>query len=194
MKIIDFTGQKPEALIKRILDMCTHENEIVLDFFVGTGTTAATALKMGRRFIGVEQMDYVENITVDRLKSVIAGDNSGISSDVNWQGGGSFVCCELAKLNQTVVEKIEAAQDDDALQAIWEQMKETGFISYKVKPVDIDTAAEDFLSLSLADKKRFLMELLDKNLLYVNYCDMDDAEYEISETDKAFTKSFYREA
>ncbi|MBR2215547.1 MAG: site-specific DNA-methyltransferase [Selenomonadaceae bacterium] len=191
---IDFTGQKPEALIKRIFDMCTHENEIVLDFFVGTGTTAATALKMGRRFIGVEQMDYVENITVDRLKSVIAGDNSGISSDVNWQGGGSFVYCELAKLNQSVVEKIEVAHDDDALLAVWQEMKETGFISYQVKPADIDAAAEDFLTLSMKDKKRFLMELLDKNLLYVNYCDMDDAEYKISETDKAFTRSFYREA
>ena len=190
---IDFTGQKPEALIKRIFEMCTHEGDIVLDFFIGTGTTAATALKMKRRFIGVEQMDYIESITVDRLKSVIAGDSSGISAEVEWQGGGSFVYCELAKLNQTIVEEIEAATDDTTLSDIYGRMVKSGFISYKVNLADIDAAADDFAALSLNDKKRFLMEILDKNLLYVNYCDIDDEEFCISDEDKAFTRSFYRE-
>lgn len=72
-------------------------------------------------------------------------------------------------------------------------MVKSGFISYKVNPADIDAAASDFRSLSLDDQKRFLMELLDKNLLYVNYCDMDDEEFGISEPDKVFTRSFYRE-
>ena len=71
-------------------------------------------------------------------------------------------------------------------------MVKSGFISCKVNPADIDAAASDFESLSLNDQKRFLMELLDKNLLYVNYCDMDDEEFGISEQDKAFTNSFYR--
>ena len=73
-------------------------------------------------------------------------------------------------------------------------MKKSGFISYKVDPAAIDEAAEDFDALSLENQKKFLIELLDKNLLYVNKCDMDDAEFNISEADKAFTKSFYREA
>lgn len=72
-------------------------------------------------------------------------------------------------------------------------MKKIGFISYKVNPAAIDEAADDFIKLTLSDKKRFLAEILDKNLLYVNKCDMDDAEYGISEADKAFTKSFYGE-
>lgn len=190
---IDFTGQKPEALIKRIFEMCTHEGDIVLDFFIGTGTTAATALKMKRQFIGVEQMDYIESITVDRLKSVIAGDSSGISAEVNWQGGGSFVYCELAKLNQAIAEEIEAAADDAALSDIYGRMVKSGFISCKVNPADIDAAADDYAALSPGDKKRFLMEILDKNLLYVNYCDIDDEEFGISDEDKAFTRSFYRE-
>ena len=190
---IDFTGQKPEALIKRIFEMCTHEGDIVLDFFIGTGTTAATALKMKRQFIGVEQMDYIESITVDRLKSVIAGDSSGISAEVNWQGGGSFVYCELAKLNQAIAEEIEAAADDAALSDIYGRMVKSGFISCKVNPADIDAAADDYAALSPEDKKRFLMEILDKNLLYVNYCDIDDEEFGISDEDKAFTRSFYRE-
>ena len=76
---------------------------------------------------------------------------------------------------------------------IYEQMLQTGFISYKVNPKDIAEAAEDYQTLSFEDKKSFLMELLDQNLLYVNYCDIDDEEYKISDEDKAFTKSFYGE-
>ena len=77
--------------------------------------------------------------------------------------------------------------------AIYEKMISSGFISYKVNPASIAAAADDFAALSLDDKKRFLMEILDKNLLYVNYCDMDDEEFGISDADKAFTRSFYRE-
>ncbi len=190
---IDFTGQKPEALIKRIFEMVTHEGDLVLDFFMGTGTTAATALKMHRRFIGIEQLNYIENITLNRLKSVIEGDSSGISRAVNWQGGGSFVYCELTKLNQNIVDEIQAAKSVKALAAIYMRMVKSGFISCKVNPKTIDEAAEDWASLSLADKKRFLLEILDKNLLYVNYCDIDDEEFSISDTDKAFTRSFYGE-
>lgn len=191
---IDFTGQKPEALIKRILEMCTREGDIVLDFFLGTGTSAVTAMKMNRQFIGIEQMDYVEDITVERLKSVILGDSSGISPDVGWQGGGSFVYCELAKLNQNFVDDIEAATEEQMLADLYGQIMKSGFISYKVNPKSMDDAAEDYAELSLDDKKRFLMEILDKNLLYVNYCDIDDTEFGISDEDKAFTRSFYREA
>ena len=149
---------------------------------------------MGRQYIGVEQLDYQENDSVVRLQNVINGDSSGVSNSNHWQGGGSFVYCELAKLNQSIVEEIEAANNTETLAAIWGKMKKSGFISYKVNPADIDAAADDFAALSLADQKKFLMELLDKNLLYVNKCDMEDAEYAISDTDKAFTKSFYKEA
>ena len=107
-------------------------------------------------------MDYIETFIVKRLERVVDGEDGGISKEVDWQGGGSFVYCELAKLNQTIVEEIEAAP-------------------------------ADYAALSLNDKKRFLMEILDKNLLYVNYCDIDDEEFGISDEDKAFTRSFYRE-
>lgn len=76
---------------------------------------------------------------------------------------------------------------------IYDRMMKSGFISYKIAPKLIDEAAADYAKLSLDDKKRFLMEILDKNLLYVNYCDIDDAEFDISDADKAFTKSFYGE-
>ena len=173
--------------------MSTDEGDLVLDFHLGTGTSAATAHKMKRRYIGVEQMDSQIDIIIRRLQKVIAGDTAGVSKEMGWQGGGSFVYCELAKLNQTVAEEIEAAADEETLSAIYERMIQSGFISYKVNPAAIAAAADDFSALSLDDKKRFLMEILDKNLLYVNYCDMDDEEFGISEADKAFTRSFYRE-
>ena len=188
-------GKKPEKAVKRVIELFTHEKtDIVLDFFMGSGTVPAVCHKMGKRYIGIEQMDYIENITTARLIAVIKGiDKKGISKSVDWQGGGSFVYCELAKLNQAFVDEIEVAKDEKTLSDIYKRIMKSGFISYKANPTTIDEAADDYKALSLEDKKRFLMEILDKNLLYVNYCDMDDEEYGISEEDKAFTRSFYRE-
>jgi adenine-specific DNA-methyltransferase len=189
----EFGYAKPENLIKAIIEVATQEGETVLDFHLGSGTTAAVSHKMGRHYIGVEQMDYINTVTIPRLQKVIEGEQGGISKSINWQGGGSFVYCELAILNQFFVGEIQAATDADTIKDIYNRILSTGFISCKVNPADIDAAAGDFVALSLDDQKRFLMELLDKNLLYVNLCDIDDEEFDISEEDKAFTKSFYKE-
>ncbi len=84
-------GQKPELLIERIIQLSTEENDLILDFFMGSGTTCAVAHKMGRKYIGIEQLDYSENHSVVRLKNVIKGDQIGISKAVGWKGGGDFV-------------------------------------------------------------------------------------------------------
>ena len=99
----------------------------------------------------------------------------------------------MLKLNQHYADRIQDATDDNAFSSIWAEMQETGFISSKINPKDIDTEADDFKSLSLLDKKKLLMELLDLNQLYINYCDIDDETFGVSEEDKAFTKSFYGE-
>ena len=88
--------------MEAIIDVSTQKNDLVLDFFVGSGTTATTAHKMGRRYIGVEQMDYVETVTVPRLQKVIVGEQGGISKAQGWHGGGSFVYVELAEKRRTV--------------------------------------------------------------------------------------------
>ena len=186
-------GKKPEKLLKQIFELSTEPRDIVLDYHAGSGTTCAVAHKMGLQYIGCEQLDYGENDMLIRLKSVIAGDTTGVSKAVNWQGGGSFVYCELAKQNQIFVDEIESAEDDTALADIYNRIVKLGFISYKVNPADIDINSADFTALSIDDKKRFLMELLDKNLLYINYCDIDDEEFAISNDDRAFTRSFYKE-
>ncbi|MGJ0371291.1 site-specific DNA-methyltransferase [Aliarcobacter cryaerophilus] len=96
---IDFDGQKPEDLLKRILLISTDENDLVMDFHLGSGTTCAVAHKMGRRYIGIEQMDYIEDIAVERLKKVIDGEQGGISKALNWKGGGDFVYAELKQID-----------------------------------------------------------------------------------------------
>ena len=186
-------GQKSEKLIERIIKAHTDPGDIVMDFFGGTGTTAAVALKTGRRFIVCEQLDKHIDICKRRLQKVIEGEQTGISRKNDWQGGGSFVYCELKKLNQNFVDCIESANTDQELISIWDNMQKSGFISCKVNPKDINTESTDFISLSTVDKKMLLMELLDKNQLYVNYCDIDDETFNVSDNDKTFTKNFYGE-
>lgn len=186
-----FATPKPELLLNHIFDLATDAGDVVLDFFLGSGTTAAVAHKKRLRYIGIEQMDYIDTFVIPRLEKVVIGEQGGISSNVNWQGGGSFIYCELAKVNQHFVDEIKAAKADADLTALLARVLSTGFISSKVDPAEIAGVAADFEALSIEDKKRFILELLDKNMLYVNLCDLDDEEYAISDADKAFTRSFY---
>lgn len=186
-------GKKPERLIRRLFNIFVQPGDIVMDYHLGTGTTCAVAHKMGLQYIGIEQLDYGDDDSVTRLKNVIDGEQGGISGIVNWKGGGAFTYCELAKSNQLFAEEIEDASNEDDLADIYDHIQQTGFVSYRVDPAVIDEASDEYEELSFDDKKRFLMEILDKNLLYVNYCDIDDEEFGISEEDKAFTRSFYRE-
>lgn len=187
---IKFDGQKPESLIKRVLDISTNEHDLVLDFHIGTGTTAAVAHKMGRHYIGVEQMDYIEDITVERLKKVIEGEQGGISKAVNWQGGGTFVYCELKENAQELVDLIQASGETNIKEIKEKIYNDDRIIPYLTKNELLDTD-KDFEELSLEDKKKALITLVDKNKLYVNYSDIDNKDYEISEEERRFSKSFY---
>ena len=184
-----FGTPKPERLLERILTLATKAGDVVMDFFLGSGTTAAVAHKMGRRYIGVEQMDYVQTLAVERLKKVIGGEQGGISAKVAWKGGGSFVYCELAKLNQKFVEEIERAADKMTLEDLRGQILATGYISHKVDPKKIDAAK--FGELKIDEQKNLLNDLLDMNMLYVNFSDIDDEDFAISDADKNFTRAFY---
>lgn len=89
-------GKKPEALVQRIFDMATDEGDIVLDSFLGSGTSAAVAHKMNRRWIGIELGAQAYSHCKLRLDNVINGEQGGISKDVNWNGGGGYKFYELA--------------------------------------------------------------------------------------------------
>lgn len=184
-------GQKPEALLQRIIDMTTNENDIILDFFMGSGSACVAAHKMKRKYIGIEQMTYVDSITIKRIKSVIKGDDTGISKSVGWKGGGSFIYCELNKLNENFIETITKSKTTKELKQIWATIKKDRFISYKVNPKDIDDSITEFEELSIKDQKKFLITILDKNHLYVNYSEIEDKDYKISADDKKLNKKFY---
>ena len=185
----DFSYAKPEKLIETILNVTTAEGDIILDFFMGSGTTQAVAHKMNRQYIGIEQMDYIETVSVERLKKVIAGEQGGISKDVDWQGGGSFVYCELKNDTQDFLNKIYNASNGEQLIELLEQVKKSSFLSYRVEAKKLHR--EEFSLLSLAEKKQLLIELIDQNNLYVNFSDIDDVESNISENEKRLNKMFY---
>ncbi|WP_432749013.1 site-specific DNA-methyltransferase [Mycoplasmopsis bovis] len=105
-----------KKLLNFIIDISTSKNDIVLDFFLGSGTTAAVAHKINRRYIGIEQMDYIQDIAVERLKKVIDGEQGGISKSVNWQGGGSFVYCELLENSQKLINEVQKADESNIVQ------------------------------------------------------------------------------
>ncbi len=185
-------GKKPEKLIRRIVEMASNPGDIVLDFFAGSGTTASVVHKLGRQFITCDQLDSQIDMSLTRLGNVVKGDQSGISKSVNWHGGGSFVYCELAKANQQFVAEIEAAETHEALTDIWAQMQATGFLNYKIDISTVNESATDFAALSLDDQKRFLMDCLDMNMLYIPVSDIEDEEYALCDDDKRLTKEFYK--
>lgn len=101
LKVFDgkspFATPKPERLVQRILTIATDEGDLVLDSFLGSGTTAAVAHKMGRRWIGVELGDHAKTHCAVRLRKVVEGEQGGISKAVKWQGGGGFRFYELGE-------------------------------------------------------------------------------------------------
>ena len=148
------TGKKPEALLRRIIDMTTKEGDVVLDYHLGSGTTAAVAHKMNRQYIGIEQMSYIETLAVERLKKVIEGERGGISKAVSWTGGGSFVYAELKNDAQDFKNAISEATTTEELLELFEMAKKSSFLSYRIDPKKLKQT--DFELLSLAEQKQIL--------------------------------------
>lgn len=187
----EFDYAKPENLIRSIIEVTTTEGDLVMDFFSGSGTTAAVAHKMNRRYIACEQIDHQVDLNINRLCQVIEGEQGGVSSEIGWKGGGSFVYCELAKANENYREKIVNAKNEETLNFIWNSMQSTNFLSYKIDPSKIDISSKDYKALNIEEKKRFLIECLDMNQLYIPLADMENPDYTISEQDRELTKEFY---
>lgn len=193
-EMLNFVGQKPEALIERILSIGTSESDIVLDYHLGSGTTAAVAHKMKRQYIGIEQLDYGENDSVVRLQNVINGDQTGISKSVNWQGGGSFVYLELAKKNETALEQISACKSLEELTELFDELCSKYFLHYNVRVKEFrkEIESERFKQLNLKQQKEMFSRMLDLNQLYVNTDDRHDKNTGLTENDIAITEDFYQ--
>jgi len=182
-----FKFPKYVQYIKKLISYFVAKNDIILDFFAGSGTTAHAVLELNkedggnRKFILVEQLDEHIAVCLERIKKV--SHKEKLNDD--------FVYLELMKWNENFVEKIQKAKTKEELKKLWETMKEKAFLSYKVDVKTFDEHAKDFEELSIDDQKRFLLECLDKNHLYVNYSEIDDEEYGVSEEDKRLNREFY---
>ncbi|MCQ2862727.1 site-specific DNA-methyltransferase [Helicobacter pylori] len=184
-----FSTPKPEALISRILEISTQENDLVLDFFAGSGTTCAVAHKMKRRYIGIEQMDYIETITKERLKKVIEGEQGGISKKCGFKGGGSFVYAELKEVNLEIKKQILNAKSASECLKIFNALNER-ILKRTDDKID-EIHSEEFQKLDLNEQKRKCCDLLDSNEDYLNLGDIDEDAWEIDERTKKYNEIFY---
>lgn len=126
-----------------------------------------------------------------RLNNVKNGDQTGISKDVNWQGGGSFVYAELMEKNGGFVHDVKKAANTTELLAVFDRMKNTADFDFRV---DLDKFATELANFKTLEKqKRELFRILDKNQLYYNYANIDDTDVRdlISDNDYQFNRSFY---
>ncbi|WQU10009.1 site-specific DNA-methyltransferase [Helicobacter pylori] len=185
----EIKGQKSEKLIQRILEVSTNENDLVLDFFAGSGTTCAVAHKMKRRYIGIEQMDYIETITKERLKKVIEGEQGGISKKCDFKGGGSFVYAELKEVNLEIKKQILNAKSKSECLKIFNDLNERFLKRADGKIDEIDS--EEFHNLDLNEQKRICCVLLDSNEDYLNLGDIDEDAWGIDESTKKYNEIFY---
>ena len=180
-KVFDFP--KPESIIEYLLKIASKEGDVVMDYHLGSGTTAAVAHKMNRQYIGIEQMDYIESVTVERLRKVIRGEQGGGSKNVDWKGGGSFVYCEMAEWNQKVVSMIMHAVSCEDLSTIWNQHFEH-CIRWNLNVDENPLCTKDSEKMQLNEWKSIMLQMIEKNMLYIPYSEMEDMEYGISDFEK----------
>ena len=183
------SGKKPEKLLKILLEYVTKEGDLVLDFFGGSGSTAAAAHKLNRKYISIEQMDYIDELIITRLNNVILGDSTGISNSADWKGGGDFIYCELKNDAEDFKNSVIESQSNEELIELLNFAKKSSFLSYRIEPKKLKE--KEFLELSFAEKKQLLLEIIDQNNLYVNFSDIDDEFYRIPEIEKKLNIEFY---
>ena len=166
--------------------VANDKEAIILDFFAGSGTTAHAVLELNkdggnRKFIICEQMDYVQTVTTERVKKVIEQNNQN-----------DFIYCELMEFNQAYMDKIQAAHSSEALVALWREIAENAFLNWYVNAEVPEAAVNDFIAIGDMEKQKHLLaELLDKNQLYVNLSEIEDADFGVSAEDKRLNKAFY---
>ncbi|OAU99567.1 Type III restriction-modification system methylation subunit [Moraxella catarrhalis] len=176
-------------LIKDFITLTTTDGDIILDYHAGSGTTAHAVLDLNknggsRKFILIEQMDYIEDITVQRI----------IKAMKKYDLNESFVCFELKKYNQYFIDKILQAQTMGDLDTVYNDMAKNAFFKFWFDKDDFQKQYKkdaDDKQISLDDRKKILIEVLDENQLYLNYADIDDTRFNVSDDDKALSKAFY---
>ncbi len=186
-----FSYPKSLYTVMDIVKITTDPGDIVLDFFAGSGTTGHAVSELNkqdggkRQFILVEQLEEHIKVCKERLEKVITQEGI-LSSD--------FISCEMKEYNQVYMNKIQAAQSSEELIALWQEIAENSFLNWYVNEEMPQDAIDDFIAIGdLAAQKHCLVELLDKNQLYVNLSEIEDADFNVSDEDKDLNKKFYGE-
>ena len=186
-----FSYPKSLHTVIDIVKITTDPGDIILDFFAGSGTTGHAVSELNkeckgkRQFILAEQLDEHISVCKERLQKVIANDPF-IDEE--------FISCELMQYNQAYVDKIQAADSPDELVALWKDIAENSFLNWYVNAETPEEAVDDFKAIDdLEAQKNLLVELLDKNQLYVHLSEIEDADFGVSAEDKALNRVFYGE-
>lgn len=181
-----FGFPKSVYLVEDVIKIMADKNDLVLDFFSGSGTTGHAVMLANkedgghRKFILIEQMDYIEYVTKERLQKLVETDFRD----------ESFVYCNI-KNDANIFREAVRMADDKKLGELLDEVLKSSFLSYRVDPKKV--SKKEFDKLSTADKKRILMDLVDNNTLYLNYSEINDKTYNISDADKKHNKEFYGE-
>src|SRR5699024_9284225 len=146
--------------------------------------------KMNRRYIGIEQMNYIDKVSVPRLQKVIEGEEGGMSKEVKWRGGGSVIYAELMEKNRGFLKAIQDAKTHTDLNDLLEFMLDEAEIDFRV---DLAEGKDSLNELSFNEQKKTLIRIINKNQLYYNFSEIDDENVRdlISDEDYAFNLSFY---
>lgn len=183
----DFSYPKSLYLVKDTIAIMTSKDDIIMDFFAGSGTTGHATLLLNkedegeRKFILIEQLEEHIKICCERINKVLE------QEDLD----SSYVYFELKESGQALINKINQSSEKDI-----DEIKEIIYSDERIIPYittkELEESDSSFNCLSLEDKKKVLIELINKNKLYVNLSDIEDIDENISITDKHFTNSFYR--
>ena len=188
----EFNYPKSSYLIKHFLKISTNKDsrDIILDFFAGSGTTGHATLALNnedggnRQFILIEQLDAHADIIKRKLLKVLQEDKLK----------DSFTYCELLKYNEDAINKIQDAKDTKSLFKIWGEMCEHYFLNYNVEIKKFNGNKKGFEKLTLKQQKDILVEMLNKNQLYVNLSEIEDSQFKVFKEAKELNKKFYGES
>ena len=178
----EFSYPKSLYAVMDIVKIMSGDGDTVMDFFGGSGTTAHAILaadeeqKTRRTFIMCEQLDEHVDIMLRRIPRVIESRN--------------FVYANIMNNANKFRKRVELAKDDKEYLALLKEATSSSFLSYRVDPTKLNE--DEFRKLSSSDKRRLLLELIDNNTLYVNYEDINDPSFKVSDTDKKFNKELYK--
>ena len=200
-----FSYPKSLYAVLDTLKIMTDNDDIILDFFAGSGTTAHAVLELNkedggnRQFILVEQMDSIETVILPRLQKIIGNNADKETLLKGTSDKENFVYFELKEYNQIYMDKIQAAQSSEALVGLWRDIAENSFLNWYVNAEIPEDAVADFIEIGqdengLDKQKKLLIELLDKNQLYVNLSEIEDEDFGVSAEDKGLNRAFYEDS